>query len=217
MKSHFRRALVVRLILVWKLTFQEFFLSRTWKLTFRGHLPRKPLDHLVLCLRSPQELQWGWNPGWSVIERIVIQRIIIVIVIERIVKRRCMFEQRFWYNLQVIACQISSLFLFSFISLIPFMRFKIEEKQCLEYDWHHSYPAVRSWLSEDIDRLLWPLFRLAALWPYTGVFFGGEFAFVRILLVQTNYLTIAKWCQALHRWTVAVLLVTQLNGREKLS
>ena len=39
---------------------------------------------------------------------------------------------------------------------------------------------------------------------------------LKILLLQANYLTIVKWCLALHSWTVWVLLVTQLNGREKL-
>ena len=99
----------------------------------------------------------------------------------------------------------SHFFLFSFVSLVPLMRFKIEEKQWFKYDWHHSYPAVRSWLSEDIDRLLcwplwplWPLLRLAALWPCTHVdFFGGWIWMLKIMLVQTNYLTIAKWCLAL--------------------
>ena len=171
----------------------------TRKLTFRGHLPRKPPDHLVLCLRSPQELQWEWNPGLSVIERIV--------------QRLCMFEQRFWYNLQVIACQISSFLLFSFISLIPLMRFIIEEKQLFKYDWHHSYPAVRSWLSEDRGRLLcwplWPLLRLAALWPCTHVDLFGMNSDVKNF-AGANYLTIAMPGPA------QMQLVKQLQGREKL-
>ena len=93
------------------------------------------------------------------------------------------------------------------------MSFIIEEKQLFKYEWHHSYPAVRSWLSEDIDRLLcwplWPLLRLAALWPCTHVDLFGMNSDVKNF-AGANYLTIAMPGPA------QMQLVKQLQGREKL-